>query len=135
MKAERSSNPSVKYVLDTSAVIAYLAQEPGGERLKEVRGAAGLPFITLTELYAVMWRKHGQVAADETLQSVLGWHLPVLVADERVSLSAGYLKCRHGLGIADSYVAALALSFQATLVTKDRDFLVLKPDLTILLVS
>ena len=133
MKSEISGNPSVAYVLDTSAIVAYLAQETGGDRVKHVRESAGIPFIALTELYAVMWRKHGHVSADETLQSVLGWHLPLLAPDERISLSAGYLKARHSLGIADSYVAALALASQATLVTKDHDFLSLKPDLTILL--
>ena len=135
MSFESSSNPPVTYVLDTSAIVAYLAQEAGGDRVKPVREAAGIPFISLAELYAVMWRKHGQVSADETLQSVLGWHVPVLIADERVSLSAGYLKARHSLGIADSYVAALALASKATLVTKDHDFLSLKPDLQILFLS
>lgn len=121
------------YVLDTSAIVAYLAQESGGDCLADIRSSAGVPFVALTELYAVMWRKHGQVTADETVQSVLGWHLPLLTADERISLSAGYLQARHRLGIGDSYVAALTLASQATLVTKDRDFLALKPELELLL--
>ena len=133
MKVEIPSNPQVAYVLDTSAIVAYLAQEPGGDRLTDIRASAGLPFVALTELYAVIWRKRGQVAADETLQSVLGWRLPLLMADEHISLSAGYLNGRHRLGLGDSYVAALTLASQATLVTKDRDFLVLKPELELLL--
>ena len=135
MKPKTSSNPAVAYVLDTSAIIAYLAQESGGDRVNTLREDAGLPFIAVTELYAVMWRKHGQLMADETLQAVFGWHMPLLLPDEQISLSAGYLKGRYGLGIADSYVAAFALASQVTLVTKDRDFLALKPDLQILFLS
>ena len=129
MKRRTRGSLTPTHVLDTSAVIAYLAQEPGGEQLKTIRRTAALPFIVITELYYVIWRKHEQTFADRVIQDVLSWRLPLLTADERLSLSAGYIKSRFQLGLADSYIAACALAYEATLVTKDADFHVLEPDL------
>ena len=135
MKPKRSSEVTPRYILDTSALVAYLAQEPGGEKLAEVRHAAALPFVVLTELYYVTWRKQGQPLADVTVQHVLDWHLPLLTADAHISLFAGSLKARHHLGLADSYVAAFALAHRAKLVTKDSDFHILAPELDLLLLT
>ena len=132
MKRSGSGKPAFTHLLDTSAVIAYLAQEPGADRVKDLRQALGIPFIVLSELYYVTWRKQDQWVADEVIHEVLGWHLPLLLPDERVSLSAGFLKARYSLGVADSFIAALALAHRATLVTKDPDFRVLQPDLKLL---
>jgi predicted nucleic acid-binding protein len=52
--------------------------------------------------------------------------------DEPINLLAAELKATHRLGIADSYIAACAMSRHAVLVTKDPDFNVLVPDLTLL---
>ena len=135
MKKTRSADPAPRYILDTSALVAYLAQEPGSERLAEIRHGAALPFVVLTELYYVTWRKQGQPLADVTVQHVLDWHLRLLTADARLSLLAGSLKARYRLGLADSYVAAFALTHRASLVTKDSDFRVLVPELQLLVLS
>ena len=135
MKTTRSAETAPRYILDTSAIVAYLAQEPGSERLAEIRHGAALPFVVFTELYYVTWRKQGQPLADVTAQHVLDWHLPLLTADARISLFAGSLKARYRLGLADSYVAAFALTHRASLVTKDSDFRVLVPELQLLVLS
>jgi predicted nucleic acid-binding protein len=135
VKTKRSAEQTYQYTLDTSALIAYLAQEPGGERLAEVRHAAAIPCVVVTELYYTTWRRQGQPLADVTIQHVLGWHLPLLTPNERISLFAGSLKARHRLGLADSYIAAFALSSGTTLVTKDADFRILEPQLRLLFLS
>ena len=117
------------YIFDTSAVIAYLAQEAGSAPLATFRRTAALPFIVLTELYYVTWRTQGQTLADRAVQEVLAWRVPILFPDERLTLSAGYLKARYRLGVADSFIAAFAAAHRATLVTKDPDFRALQPDL------
>ncbi len=135
MKSETSVSPRITHLLDTSAVIAYLAQEAGADRVQQVRTTASLSFITLTELYYVTWRQHDQVLAERAVQDVLTWKLPILCPDQRMSLSAGYLKGRYKLGIADSFIAATALAVGAILVTTDPDFTVLEPDLNVLLLG
>jgi predicted nucleic acid-binding protein len=123
---------NLTHLLDTSAVVAYLAQETRSEKVLEVRRTAALAFVTLTELYYVLWRKNGRPLAEEAIQHVLGWHLPLLAPDERLSLLAGYLKATHRLGLADSYLAAFAVTHKLTLVTKDHDFRRLAGDLRLL---
>lgn len=132
MKPATSAKPTPRYILDTSALIAYLAEETGAERVRAVRHAAAIPFIALTELYYITWRQQDQALADRTMHHVLGWHLPFLTADEQLSLSAGYVKARYQLGVADSFIAAFALAHRAILVTKDPDFRVLQPELRLL---
>jgi len=123
------------HILDTSALIAYLAEETGANQVQTIRGSCAIPFIALSELYYVTWRKQNQAMADETIQYVSSWDMPLLFPDQRVSLSAGYIKAQHQLGIADSYIAALALEHRATLVTKDSDFQALKHDIKLMFLS
>jgi predicted nucleic acid-binding protein len=109
-------------VLDTSALVAYLTEEPEASAVAKIRKHALLPFMVVSELYYLTYRKHDQMLADEVIQQVLSWKLPLLTVDERICISAGYLKARYSLGIADSFIAALTLAQQATLVTKDPDY-------------
>ena len=134
MKSGNGITPATTHLLDTSAVIAYLAQEPGAERVQAIKTSAALPFIALAELSAVLWQKHGQALAEDTVQQVLAWHLPLLFPDQRSTLLAGYLNGRYRLGLGNSFVAALATTYHLTLVTKDTDFLAI-PDLKLLLLG
>ena len=63
------------------------------------------------------------------------WDLPILYPDESIILSAARIKAVYGLGIVDSYVAAFALKENSQLVTKDKDFEVLKKEINILMVG
>lgn len=120
------------YILDTSALIAYFSKDPNAYQIKDYRKTAQLPFVVLTELYYVTFRKFGKNIAEQTMQKIFGWHLPVLMADEKVSLQAGHLKAEFRLGIADSFIAALTLAIDGTLITKDPDYRVLEPHLKLL---
>ena len=81
MKPTTSAKLTPSYILDTSALIVYLAEETGADRVRAVRHAAAIPFIVLTELYYVTWRQQDQTLADRTVQHVLRWHLPLLTPD------------------------------------------------------
>jgi predicted nucleic acid-binding protein len=132
VKSKPSASLLSTHLLDTPAVIAYLAEETGADRVKAVRHTSAIPFIALSEVYYVTWREQSQALADQAIEEILTWRLPVLYPDQRVSLSAGYLKGRYHLGIADSFIAAAAIDSGITLVTKDPDFKVLSPDLKLL---
>ena len=120
------------YILDTSAILAYLAGESGSERLATHHRNSAIPFMALSELYYVIWQKKGKAAADGAVALVKAWKLPLLLPDERVILMAGRLKAMYRLGIADSYMAAFALDRAGTLVTKDPDFQALRTEIKIL---
>jgi predicted nucleic acid-binding protein len=119
---EPESTHATRYLLDTSALVAYLANESGSQIVARCRNAAAIPFIALTELYYLIWSRKGRVEADFHYGIVKSWKLPILLPNERVLLSAGRLKAQYQMGIADSFVAALAIEGGLLLVTKDKDF-------------
>ena len=123
--------PAARYLLDTSAFIAYLGNENGGSVVSQYRSQSVIPFIVLSELYYVIWRKKGRAQADFIYGVVKSWKLPMLLPNERVILTAGRFKGEHRMGIADSYIGAFANTEKLILVTKDRDFKVIEEEVQI----
>ena len=120
------------FVLDTSALIAFLADEKEASEVLKVLPSSRIPFICLSELYYIVWNKKDRAEADRIYGIVKSWNLPVLYPNERVILNAGRIKAVYKLGIADSYVAALALDEGFPLVTKDKDYQILEQEIKIL---
>ncbi|MFH1454299.1 MAG: PIN domain-containing protein [Armatimonadota bacterium] len=119
------------YILDTSALIAYLANERGADDISSILNNCAIPFICLTELYYLVWNRLDKAKADSIYGIVKSWDLPVLLPNERVILNAGRLKAIYKLGIADSYIASFAIEHNCKLVTKDLDYNVLKNEIDI----
>lgn len=117
------------YILDTSAVITYLAGEKGAQKVGKLMSLSAIPFLVFSELYYVIWSKKGKAEADGIFALVKSWNLPILLPDERIILNAGRLKAIYRLGLADSYIAAFAIDTSKTLVTKDPDYQVLKEEM------
>ena len=127
-----SAKPEVAYLLDTSAILAYLLNEPEAARVAALHKQAALPFVALAELYAALWLRFGQPKADEAIASIRSWQLPWFWPSEEVVLLAGRWRAIYRLGLADGFIAALACFHQVTLVTKDTDFRPLEKDLQLL---
>lgn len=125
----KSVSSDFDYILDTSAVVTYLAGEKGADKVGNLISSSALPFLVFSELYYVVWGKKGKVEADEVFALVKSWGLPTLLPDERIILSAGRLKAIHHLGLADSYIAAFAIDTDKPLITSDRDYQVLKEEM------
>lgn len=109
-------------ILDTSALIAYLADEPGAERVESLIRQSAIPFMAMTELYYVVWQRMGKDEAGRAYAHVKAWQRPRVDPDERLMLTAGRFKVQYKLGVADSFVAASAWVHAATLCTKDAGF-------------
>lgn len=129
MRSNLSQN--FDYVLDTSAVVAFLADEPGAQDVGKYRLVSGIPFIALTELYYLVSSRKGKEEADHIYGLVKSWALPILMPDEKIILAAGRLKFQYRLGIADSYIAAFAWASKKHLLSKDKDFSVLQDEIKI----
>lgn len=129
MNEKRESNPF--YLLDTSVLVAYLAEEKGGEELEKLKKESAIPFIALSELYYLTWQKQGKEKANETYALVKGWRLPILHPTEHIVLLAGEYKVKYRFSIADSYIAALAFHNSLTLVTKDPEYKILGQEIKI----
>lgn len=114
-----------RMVLDTSAILTLIEDEPGAERVQEImeQGTAVIPWIVLLEAYYISFQERGQDEAD--LRYALMKRLPVTfddVLDEPRLLTAGRLKASHRLSLADAIIAAVTLAHAGTLVHKDPEF-------------
>lgn len=116
-------------VLDTSAILAYIQNEPGAERVAFILAEATadqcrvfISFATLSEVYYIVAQKLGIVPARATVALLKEWPIEVVHSSERVALAAGRLKAAHRLSFADAFVAATAIEKDATLVHKDPEF-------------
>ncbi len=109
-------------IFDTSALITYLANESDANRVALLKEKAALPFMALSELYYLIWRRLGKAGADNTYGLVKSWDLPILYPNERIILTAGRFKDVYKLGIADSYIAAFSSVYNVPLVSKDPDY-------------
>jgi predicted nucleic acid-binding protein len=127
-----SAKPSPTYLLDTSAILAYLLKEAEGSRVHAVAERAAIPFISIAELYAMLWNRFDRSKADEVIATLKEWQRPWLWPTEGVLLLAGKFRALYRLGLADGLIAALAVVHGVTLVTKDPDFRALRPDLKLL---
>jgi predicted nucleic acid-binding protein len=125
------------YVLDTSALIAYFADEPGAEQVLRILGenlgsivheVSGertaaprvfLPFMALMEFEYLTARRYGTYEADRALRLVRAWPVSVAESDPEWRKAAARIKVRAGVSVADAWNAALALLLDAELVHKD----------------
>ncbi|MDR7434818.1 MAG: type II toxin-antitoxin system VapC family toxin [Armatimonadota bacterium] len=122
------------YVLDTYAVLAWLANEEGADTVDAVldearqgRAEVLMTWVNVCEVYYITLRKSVDSVPPETaaLRTVgILKELPITLvpADEELSLEAGRVKSRFPIPLADSYAAGLARQRNATLITGDREF-------------
>jgi ribonuclease VapC len=111
----------MRVILDASAILAYLLQEPGGESVAEaIDSGAGLGTANLAE---VMTRLVRDGVAVDTARQVLS-ALPVTLfdLDADLALRAGALVLatrKFGLSLGDRLCLALAIRENVPAVTAD----------------
>jgi predicted nucleic acid-binding protein len=118
-----SANDS--YLLDTSAILTLIEDEPGADRVEELlrSGEVLLPFMAGLETYYISLRESGPDEAERRL--FLLRQMPVRWLDtvgEGVLVTAGRFKARHRISMADSLIAAFAAEAGAVLVHKDPEY-------------
>lgn len=117
-----------KFLLDTSAVLTFLEDEAGAERVETLLREEQiiLPYLVLLETYYITLQERSEDIADrryallKQLPATFLWAM-----DEPTLLTAARLKARYRLSIADAQIAAFALRQRAVLVHKDPEFEVL----------
>ena len=116
-------------VLDASAVLAFLLDERGADRVQAVtaraeREATPCPMTTVNwgeVLYGVQQRA-GAAAVPSFIEILDGMPIILIDADRDLTVRAATLKASRGMGYADSYCAALAIALKAPVLTCDSDF-------------
>jgi predicted nucleic acid-binding protein len=130
-----NSNPStdkrlkMKFILDSYAVLAYLQDEEGAQRVKEIlyESAAGgsttyFPLINLGEILYIIERNLGLEEAQKVLGVLRQLPLIILPADEVSVLAAAHIKAQYPISYADAFVISTAQTMHATILTGDPEF-------------
>lgn len=110
------------YLLDTSAVMAFLEDEEGAQRVETLLRIEEvfLPFLALLETYYITLQEQPEDVADKRyallkqLPATILWSL-----DEPSLLTAGRLKATYHVSLADALIATMAIRNKAVLVHKD----------------
>ncbi|OGQ76995.1 MAG: hypothetical protein A3G40_13065 [Deltaproteobacteria bacterium RIFCSPLOWO2_12_FULL_57_22] len=116
-------------VLDSYAVLAFLFQESGHEKVLELfekAAAADQPvFIAAPNWAEVRYIVERKVGANKWLEvrtKLLGLPLEIVTADQQLAEMAGELKATKKMSLADCFSAALAKQKKADLYTGDPEF-------------
>jgi len=123
---------SGEFLLDTSALITLIEDEPGAERVKSLLllETVLLPCTALLETYYITLQEQGADIAEE--RHALLKRLPATILweiEEPALLAAARLKAAHRISFADAIVAGFASYHRATLVHKDPEFEALEGDI------
>ena len=117
------------YVLDASALFAFLRDKPGASKVDELlkeamRGRARvlMSAVNYGEVYGTILREYGPEQALTAVHAVSPLPIEMMDATPQRACKAADIKARHKLYYVDSFAAALAIEHKATLVTSDSDF-------------
>lgn len=129
----------VSYLLDTSAILAFTDNEEGAGKVQEVLESAkngelraAISSMSIMELYYVTRQEVGEEAANQIIfltRSLPCEELPLI---GELILSAGSLKARYHISVADAWIAATAKFHGMVLLHKDPEFEPLKEELDVL---
>ncbi|MBI3927784.1 MAG: type II toxin-antitoxin system VapC family toxin [Armatimonadetes bacterium] len=114
---------SPAYVLDASAILAVLQEEPGAEVVEPFLNRAVLGVVNLAEVYSRLL--DSGLAAPDACEAVALLVLTIDPMDEDLAMEIGRLRPLTrsiGLSLGDRACLALAIRHQATAVTADRNW-------------
>jgi len=132
------SDSTTIYILDSFALLAYLGDEAGEGRVKEIlretsRGnnRALMSLINLGEVVYITERERGLAKAQEVLAIIEQLPIEILSVDRQAVLEAAHVKANYPVAYADAFAITAALANDGVLVTGDPEFEAVKDDIRI----
>jgi predicted nucleic acid-binding protein len=126
-------------VLDSYAVIAFLFQEKGHEKVLELFEKAAqadqsvlIAAPNWAEVRYIAERKVGAARWHEARHKLLGLPLVITAADQTLAELAGAFKTTMKMSLADCFAAALAKQKNADLYTGDPEFRTIEKEMKIM---
>jgi predicted nucleic acid-binding protein len=112
------------YVMDSTAMIAYLVGEPGADvvetHLLDNTAVCVAHAINLCEVYYHTYRQSGEVAAETAIETLANIGIRANDdLDDGLWRQAGKIKGSHRLSIADALAIALTLKLGGEFITSD----------------
>lgn len=122
-----------RYLLDSSALLTLIEDEPGADRVEEVLRSQGclIPWLAVLEVVYITQQEQGIDEAESRL--ALLEHLPGEIlweADVSILRTAASFKAAHRISLADAVIAAFAKVQGAVLLHKDPEFEALEGNVT-----
>ncbi len=116
---------NARYVLDTSALLTLIEDEPGAERVEHVLRSeiVLIPWMCSLEVVYITQQERGVAEAERRyalLKALPVTHLWEL--EEALLLMAARLKATYRLSLADTIIAACAIRERAILLHKDPQY-------------
>jgi predicted nucleic acid-binding protein len=125
-------------VLDSYAVLAFLFQESGHEKIVALLEKAAEADKTLliaapnwVEVRYMIERKVGIAQWREARAKLLGLPIEIVPADQELAESAGEIKATKKMSLADCFAAALAQQKKVDLYTGDPEFKAVERELKV----
>jgi predicted nucleic acid-binding protein len=125
-------------VLDSFALIAYLRDETGADKVEDLLHKAATrhdPLHTTEVNYAevqdIIIRKNGVAGWETAAASLVSLPITFHPVTRELADIAARLKASHSISLADAFAAALAKAQNRELVTGDREFKPLERELKI----
>ena len=126
-------------VLDSYAVLAFLFQESGHEKVVVLFEKAAESDKTLliaapnwAEVRYMIERKVGIARWREARVKLLGLPIEIVPVDQELAEMAGEIKAHKKMSLADCFAAALAKQRKAEIYTGDPEFRTVESDLKII---
>lgn len=116
-------------VLDSWAVLAYLEDEPAGEKIGDILADAHengdfllMSVVNAGEVWYIIAREATDAEADRSLTELAEIGIEVIDADWKLSRIAAGFKAKYRMSFADCFAAALAKERKGILITGDPEF-------------
>jgi len=120
--AATAATVPLPWLLDTSAILAFIEDEAGADRVEvALRLPTTLvPWPVLLETHSISLQEEGQAEADRRIALIKQLEIEILWGmDESTLLTASRLKAAHHVSLADAVIAAFAIRRRAVLMHKD----------------
>lgn len=118
-----------RIVLDASALMTFLEDRPGAEKVEELirLGVEGkrqllMSVVNWGEVYYSTWCANGPGVARKVLEDIAQLPVQIIDADFDLTHRAAELRAEHKLPYTDCFAAALAADRKASFDTSDKDF-------------
>ncbi len=125
-------------VLDSFALLSFLRDEPGAEKVATLLAKAGereqplhMTEVNYAEVQYIIRRKDGEAAWRMVAGELAALPIEFHPADRRLADQAAEFKTLFKLGLADAFAAALAKLRNAELFTGDPEFKAIEDEIKI----
>ncbi len=127
------------FVLDSWSIIAYLEDEPSGQKIADIIANAHdeeipvcMAVINAGEVWYIIAREISEQEANSSINQLRELRIQIIDIDWDLTQQAARFKSQHKMSYADCYAGALARSIKADLVTGDSEFKAIEDAVNIL---